>query len=117
MRIINGTLLYRGESHGLYIPSGGTIGRGWGEMVSSHIVGPDWKPLPDRLDIKFFSYTENRFYHGVFELPYERILSLFREGCLNKEDRTYDRIMNGGAAGGGGAEWLEGGLKTYGVVW
>src|SRR5690625_7133690 len=99
MRVINGTLLYRGESHVLYIPSGGTIGRGWGEMVSSHIVGPDLKPLPDRLDIKFFSYTENQFYHGVFELPYERILSLFSEGSLNKEDPTYYRIMVGVAPG------------------
>src|SRR5690625_6866949 len=64
-------------------------------MVSSHIVGLDLKPLPDRLDIKFFSYTENQFYHGVFELPYERILSLFSEGSLNKEDPTYYRIMVG----------------------
>src|SRR5690625_747622 len=112
MRIINGTLLYRGESHGLYIPSGGTIGRGWGEMVSSHIVGPDLKPLPDRLDIKFFSYTENQFYHGVFELPYERILSLFREWDRLNDRPAYNRIMTGVAPGGAVAVWLTGQVKT-----
>ena len=112
MRIINGTLLYRGESHGLYIPSGGTIDRGWGEMVSSHIVGPDLKPLPDRLDIKFFSYTENQFYHGKFELPYDDIRRLFKEWDRLNDRPAYNRIMTGVAPGGAVAVWLTGQVKT-----
>jgi len=28
--------------------------------------------LPDRLDIRFFSYAENKMYYGSFDLPYEK---------------------------------------------
>lgn len=81
MRIIRGTFIYRGEqSNGLYVPSGGTLSKGWGIGISSHVVGPDTKPLPDRLDISFISLAENQFYQGSFDLPYNEILSLFREG-------------------------------------
>src|SRR5690625_444757 len=73
IQIINGTFIYHGRSDGagLYVPSGGLLDKGWGEMISSHIVGPDLKPLPDRLKITFFSYLEDQFYEGVFDLPYE----------------------------------------------
>src|SRR5690625_3500537 len=73
IKIIDGTFIYHGRSDGtgLYVPSGGLLDKGWGEMISSHIVGPDLKPLPDRLKITFFSYLEDQFYEGVFDLPYE----------------------------------------------
>src|SRR5690625_8041345 len=53
IQIINGTFIYHGRSDGagLYVPSGGLLGTGWGELSSSHTVGPDRKPLPDRVKI------------------------------------------------------------------
>src|SRR5690625_7350708 len=81
-------------------------------MVSSHIVGPDLKPLPDRLDIKFFSYTENQFYHGKFELPYDDIRRLFKEWDRLNDRPAYNRIMTGVAPGGAVAVWLTGQVKT-----
>src|SRR5690625_6974339 len=80
-------------------------------MISSHIVGPDLKPLPDRLKITFLSYLEDQFYEGVFDLPYETILSLFKEQSTNGGPE-YHRIMVGVAPGGYVAVWLKGHIKT-----
>src|SRR5690625_2780170 len=113
IKIIDGTFIYHGRSDGtgLYVPSGGLLDKGWGEMISSHIVGPDLKPLPDRLKITFFSYLEDQFYEGVFDLPYETILSLFKEQSTNGGPE-YHRIMVGVAPGGYVAVWLKGHIKT-----
>ena len=110
MQIINGMFYYHGEdNNGLYVPNGATLYEGWGSMRSSHNVGPDLKPLPDRLSITYFSFVENKFYQGDFDLPYEKILSLFRQGVeANKDDPTYQRIMVGVAPGGAVAVWLFG---------
>ncbi len=61
MEIRQGTFYYKGKDHGLYIPSGGTLRAGWGEMNSLHVTGPDKKPLPDRVEVIFFSYAEKQF--------------------------------------------------------
>src|SRR5690554_5517718 len=63
MEIRQGSFLYHDKSGGLYIPTGATLRSGWGEMVSDHVTGPDKKPLPDVMEIYFFSYTENQFYY------------------------------------------------------
>src|SRR5690625_5873636 len=85
--------------------------KGLGVMFSSHIVGPDLKPLPDKLHIKYFSYLEDQFYEGNFDLPYEKILFLFREGSKDKDNTEYNRIMVGVAPGGSVAVWLQGQIK------
>jgi hypothetical protein len=116
MEIIRGTFVYHGEAEaGLYIPSGGTLKKGWGEAISSHLVGEKYKPLPDRLEIYFFSYAEKQFYKGEFDLPYERILALFRDGVANPTVfpngdtmPNYSRIMAGVAPGGVVAVWVTG---------
>ena len=115
MKVIQGTFIYRGENHGLYVPSGGTLRGGWGEAVSNHHDGEKFKPLPDRLKIIFFSNAENQFYSGEFDLPYEKILALFRDGVENPIDLgkgktfpVYDRMMVGIAPGGAVAVWVKG---------
>ena len=65
--------------------------------------------MPDRLKITFFSNAENQFYQGEFNLPYEKILTLFRKGvAANKEEPTYSGMMVGIAPGGAVAVWVEG---------
>ena len=107
---IKGPLIFKGEAEkGLYIPSGGTLTAGWGRAISAHSSGDKPLPLPDRLKITFFSYGEKQFYKGEFELPYEKMLNLFREGvAANKENPTYRRIMVGVAPGGAVAVWVKG---------
>lgn len=113
MEIIQGTFLYKGEDQGLYIPSGGTLDGGWGKPISSHVVGPERKPLPDRLQITFFSYAESQFYRGEFTLPYDVILQMFQDGvAANEAQPTYSKIIAGIAPGGVVAVWLHGQKKT-----
>ena len=103
MEIIKGTFIFKGETHrGLYIPSGGTLVDGWANPVSSHVTGDKYKPLPDKLDITFFSYSEKQFYHGRFDLPYDKILALFKKIVESSgEHEPFGRIMVGIAPGGG----------------
>ncbi len=61
MEIIQGTFFYQGQNEGLYIPYGGTLSAGWGTKVSHHVVGPDEKPLPDRVKIVFYSIQRSNF--------------------------------------------------------
>ena len=116
MEVISGTFLYPGEDHGLYVPDGKTVHHGWGYPVSTHVVGPDQKPLPDRLRITYYSYLEDQFYRGEFELPYERIVQMVNEGYENNktppETMYYDELTVGMAPGGSVAVWLVGIGKT-----
>jgi len=110
MEIIKGNFIYKGEAElGLYIPSGGTLVDGWGNPVSSHVTGEKYKPLPDRLNITFYSFAEKQFYQGKFKLPYEKIVALFKEGvAMNSEYPVYSSIMAGIAPGGAVSVWVLG---------
>lgn len=110
MEIIRGSFIYKGEKElGLYIPSGGTLKAGWGYPISSHVTGEKYKPLPDRLKITFFSYAEKQFYQGTFELPYDRILELFKQGVAeDPESPMFSGIMAGIAPGGIVSVWVIG---------
>ncbi len=110
MEIVSG-FLFAEDGSSLYIPYGAPIDHGWGEMASSHVVGPDLKSLPNHLDIAFYSYTEDVFYQGSFDLPYERILRLFQQEYskpLNEQKLRYGSIMVGVAPGGVVSVWLLG---------
>ncbi len=113
MKIISGNLEYHDGSGATYVPDGVNLNHGWGKGVSSHVIGDgiNINPLPNRLTISFFSYTDNQFYRGDFELPYEKILGLFQAGHYspNREGKiTYDSIVVGVAPGGVVAVWLWG---------
>lgn len=112
MKIIRGELFYHGQEGSRYIPSGGIIYTGWGGAISTHIGNDELYPLPDKLKITFFSYTENQFYSGEFDLPYEKLLAIFQAGVKeNKKFPRYREIMVGIAPGGVVAVWLTG-FKT-----
>lgn len=67
------------------------------------------KLLPDGMGIEWFSYTENKFYTGSFDLPYDTILQLFQEGCISyrrKDQRPYTGIIAGVAPGGVVIVWV-----------
>lgn len=116
MEIISGDLRYQGSPHGagLYVPEGVLIYHGWGLTRSSHVTGDALKPLPDRLDITFYSYLEDQFYRGSFDLPYEKILHLFQEAEAAPKRKTMSGedvpnnyvIIVGVAPGGTVAVWL-----------
>lgn len=76
-------------------------------------------PLPTELSIAWFSYTEAKFYGGNFELPYEKIVDLFKNEELKtiRQEKLYkdkyDNFRIGLAPGGlvvvwaGGAHYLK----------
>lgn len=108
MKIISGDFSSV-DGSSLYVPDGKLLHHGWGWGVSSHVVGPKLKSLPNRLDISFFSYTENQFYSGSFELPYKKILALFQAGHYSPKDQahvTYIRITVGIGPGGAVSVWV-----------
>ena len=108
MEIIKGDFILSDNSS-IYIPDGKTIHNGWGEALSIHIVGERFKPLPVKLFIHWFSYTEDKFFKGTFDLPYEKINNLFKIGIkdpLTNEDISYNRIIVGLAPEGELSLWL-----------
>jgi hypothetical protein len=110
MKVISGTFHYK-DGGGAYVPSGALLYHMWGQHRSTHVSGPGLKPLPNKLSITFFSYTENKFYQGEFDLPYDEILALFQTPYYSTKKRkevTYHRIVAGVSPGGGVAVWLNG---------
>lgn len=94
-----------------YIPSA-ILHEGWGNSVSAHVVGDQYKAVPDGLTVTFYSYFEDKFYSGTFELPRERIAQRFAEGYRTRREKSgrgnFDVLVAGVAPGGTVAVWLEG---------
>ena len=93
----------------IYIPDQRDVDNGWGEIGSTHIVGDERKAVPVQLSLQWYSYTEDRFYAGQFDLPTDRIASLFAAGVVDArrgEHITFDRIIVGMAPGGGVSVWM-----------
>lgn len=115
MQVVNGTFTYPGGDSGLYIPDSKLLYYGWGKPVSTHVVGPEKKPLPDRLAITFYSFTEDQFYQGEFELPHDLIVERFSEGYTsaseNASQSSFRKIVAGITPGGHVAVWLVGSGK------
>ena len=112
MEVINGTFFYKEQDYGVTIPSGGTLTQGWGVSTSAYVIGPKFKPLPDRVGVTFYSYAENQFYRGEFALPYENILELFQQQLKDASDRPYSSFLLGIAPGGVVSVWIKGPRTT-----
>ena len=111
-RILAGKFFFHGEAGGLSIPTGATLNQGWGGGGSEYASDSKW-PLPDRVEVIYYSFTERQFYKGQFDLPYERILELFRQPYKgDPRTPTYDHISVGVAPGGAVAVWVRGFATT-----
>jgi hypothetical protein len=94
-----------------------TVGGGWGANVAGQTIGENFKPIPVRLDITWLSYTENQFYTGSFQLPYDTMVALFKKGWPDFNYSTtpptpiistFNEITAGMAPGGVVVVWLTG---------
>jgi hypothetical protein len=114
MQIIEGKLIFKDKNFVL-IPGDKVIGNGWGETGSIHLIVNELKPIPENLTITWFSFTEDKFYSGTFDLPYEKIRLLFEEGFIdpvNGKELTYSEIIVGLAPEGEISVWLSGRITT-----
>jgi len=110
MQIIEGDFIFK-NGNPIYIPFGKVVHNGWGERGSVHIVGDDYKPIPEKLYIYWFSYMEDSFYSGIFDLPFDNISRLFHNGIVRpgtEEKSNYNRIIVGLAPRGAVSLWLSG---------
>ena len=87
---------------------GGFSNSGWGSGIGdTEIIAP----LPDRLDMTWLSYVDNKFYTGDWKLPTEKIQQLFDEGFHSRpgsEKESYDIIKIGLAPKGMVVVWVMG---------
>jgi len=110
MQILKGSFLLEDAST-VKIPDKRYIGNGWGETGSIHLVGDEIKPIPIGIEILWFSYTEQKFYKGNFDLPKNEITQLFSNGFISPIDNkntTYSYLLVGLAPNGGIAIWAKG---------
>jgi Protein of unknown function (DUF2931) len=103
------------EAH--FITSTGSFPVPWGHTLTSSwigsgigwAVGDEMQSAPDSLEIRWFSYAEDKFYEGHFLLPQERIYQLLKQGYWNPELRkqeTYDELTVCVLPTGGVVVWL-----------
>lgn len=110
MEIIKGDLIFA-DGSSIYIPDKKVFNNGWGNYGSTHIVGEEFKPLPVKLAVVWFSYVENKFYEGNFDLPAEKLENIFKQGFIDPFTRdkvTYDQIIVGFAPQGRLSVWVAG---------
>lgn len=110
MQLING-LLKSPEGELIGVPAGKIINNGWGEIGSRRLIGPELKPVPEKLEMAWFSYTEDRFYGGEVALPHALLTQLFEEGFtipLTQEHGTWQKIIVGMGLGGWTSIWMAG---------
>jgi len=116
--LIEGHLFFPGGG-AIYIPDRRNVYNGWGKAGSIHVIGDERKPVPVRLALKWYSYTEDKFYSGSFDLPADRLAALFEDGVIDLWDNEridYSRIIVGMAPGGGVSVWLRARMLTLEVA-
>lgn len=111
MELIKGEFLDEDNNYIVYIPDNRTINNGWGMAASTHIVGEEFIKLPHKFNIYWFSYTEDKFFKGEFNLPYDSLYKKCNEIRINslKEEELYNnyRITVGLAPKGKITVWLQ----------
>ncbi|MCM8537734.1 MAG: DUF2931 family protein [Lentisphaeraceae bacterium] len=120
MQIISGAFICP-NGYVQELPLNKIISNGWGTRVSTHIVGSKFKPLPSKLEITWFSFTEDKFYSGEFELPLEVIRTLMKQGYVDhtgneQKKEIFNRFMAGVAPGGHVSVWLAGSSDSRAIA-
>lgn len=92
----------------------GDGGAGWGAFrgVASNATG--YESIPRKVNLCWFSLTENQFYKAEFNLPQDEIYQLLTKGFTSIDTNTigkhntYSTLAFGFAPGGGVVLWLTG---------
>ena len=113
MEIVEGRFL---TSDGKSIPLSVKFLEGdWGHSLTSSVSGDGKAAAPDSLEIRWFSYPEDKFYEGHFLLPQKRIYDLLKQGYWNAEDKrqeTYGTLTTCLLPKGVVVVWLSGENKV-----
>lgn len=68
-----------------------------GVTGSPTVIGDGFNPIPNVLRVGFYSETENKFYEGEFNLPYEQLQKMFEEESDNpsQKNKTFEDTQSG----------------------
>jgi len=103
-----------------YVPDQRVVSNGWGRSGSIHVVEPLVKPVPKRLDIRWFSFTEDKFYEGSFDLPWQEMQRLFdaglAEGRSLPKPEPYNGVVVGMAPEGLVAVWMSASVEKVEIA-
>ncbi len=110
VRLLSATLrLADGET--LPLQPKALIANGWGEIGAVSMIGEDVKPLPQSLEIQWFSYVERKCYGGSFPLDGGRLAEVFEKKLIapaTGEKADFSHLIIGMAPKGGLSIWLSG---------
>ncbi|WP_310554549.1 DUF2931 family protein [Flavobacterium sp.] len=69
MEIVDARFICSDQST-VFIPAGQFLENSWGSSGSGIMaVGEDRKRVPEKMELTWFSYAEDKFYQGSFDLP------------------------------------------------
>ncbi|WP_427873657.1 DUF2931 family protein [Flavobacterium sp. MMS24-S5] len=77
MEIVSGSFI-ASDGSSQWIPSREILKSGWGNGNGVWVVGDELRKVPERMEITWFSYAENKFFSGEFELPQQIMYNLFK---------------------------------------
>lgn len=116
MRVIFGSFVLS-DGNSVWIPSGEFLQGSWRSSSNSYAVGEERKKVPESMVIRWFSYTENKFYLGNFELPQKKMYDLFKKDygtafypSGNEYKKSYYTLMVGIAPKGMITLWMQGSI-------
>lgn len=66
MEIVSGSFI-ASDSSLQWIPSGEILKSGWGNGNGVWVVGEELKKVPERMEITWFSYAENKFFTELLQ--------------------------------------------------
>ena len=102
------------DGGGFPVPYGHFLTGNWGRSGIGWAVGDEMQAAPDSLEIRLFSYTENKFYEGHFLLPQEKLYALLKQGYWQADEKkqgTYDDLNVTVVPTGVVMVWLRGRLN------
>ena len=62
----------------------------WGLSSTTYVTGDGISPAPDSLEVRWFSYTEDKFYQGRWPMPRQRIHDLLKQGYWNNNVEKHE---------------------------
>jgi hypothetical protein len=93
VEIIDGSFVLS-DGNTIGIPSGEYLNADWGASSGIMLVGDEMKKVPERMEITWFSYAENKFYKGDFALPQEKIYDIFKKDYGKSKYPNGDEYIN-----------------------
>jgi hypothetical protein len=96
--LMDGAFEFNTNEPCVFIPRGDVCHNGWGEMGLTNLTETELFSIPDQFDLTWFSFIEDLFYKGVFNLPKEKTEELFDKGFKHPdtdEPVTYEYLVTG----------------------